>query len=113
MQSATLVNPFRPDVLASLLVDGEAQTEGPLRKPDTLRGNVTKRCPDTSGGWGRNVPKVCSMNPGDLRGLQTADSSLGMAWRPFATSPERADNTEGAGLTPRNDKATAQKSERP
>ena len=107
MQSATLVNSFRPDVLASLLGNGEAQTEHSLRKPDTLRGSVTKRCPDTSGGWGRNAPKVCSMNPGDLRGSQTADSSSGMAWRLFATSPEKADNTEGAGLTQRIDNATA------
>ena len=64
-QSETQVNSIRPDAVASLLAKGEARTRA-SGKPDTLKGNVTKRCRGTSGGWSRNGRKAWCMNRRDL-----------------------------------------------
>ena len=52
-QSATKVNSIRPGWLASLPSYGEAQS-GAIRKPTTLRGNVSKRSLEQPGGWRQN-----------------------------------------------------------
>ena len=49
-QSVTVVNSIRPGCLASLPSYGEAQTDE-RRKPMTLRGSVSKRSWEQSGGW--------------------------------------------------------------
>lgn len=52
-QSVTKVNSIRPDCLASLPYNGEAQTDA-SRKSRTLRGSVTKRSRKQWGGWRLN-----------------------------------------------------------
>ena len=64
-QSVTGVNSIRPGCLASLLGTGEAQTDAG-RKPVALKGSVTKRRREQSGGWRRNGRKAGSMKQGDL-----------------------------------------------
>ncbi len=63
-----MTNAIRPDVAASLLGNGEAQTSG-SGKPSTRMGSVIKRWWDASGGWRRNDGKVGYMNQGDLAGV--------------------------------------------
>ena len=74
-QSETQVNSIRPDAVASLLAKGEARTRA-SGKPDTLKGNVTKRWRDTSGGWSRNGRKVWCMNRRDLRAQRAGAHAL-------------------------------------
>ena len=64
-QSVTFVNSIRPGCLASLLPIGEAQTDAG-RKPVALRGSVSKRRREQSGGWRRNGRKARYMKQGDL-----------------------------------------------
>ena len=64
-QSATRVNSIRPGCLASLPSYGEAQI-GAIRKPTTLKGNVSKRSSEQSGGWRRNGRKSKFIKPRDL-----------------------------------------------
>lgn len=68
-QSVTQVNSIRPGCSASLLVNGEAQT-GAIRKQRKLRGNVTKRSVEQSGGWRRNGRKSKPMKQRDLPGTR-------------------------------------------
>ncbi len=79
-QSVTKVkNSIRPGCLASLLGNGEAQTR--FGKPSTLRGSVSKRWREQSGGWRRNGWKARCMKQGDLSenrdGVHVPDSKLG------------------------------------
>ena len=64
-QSVTRVNSIRPGCLASLLGTGEAQTDAG-RKPVALKGSVSKRRREQSGGWRRNGRKARCMKQGDL-----------------------------------------------
>ena len=58
------MNSIRPGCLVSLLGIGEAQTR--MGKPATLRGSVSKRLQEQSGGWRGNGRKARDMKQGDL-----------------------------------------------
>ena len=68
-QSVTRVNSIRPGCLASLLGSGQAQTDV-RRKPRRLRGSVSRRSEEQSGGWRRNDRKARHTKQGDLSGFQ-------------------------------------------
>ena len=101
-----MTNAFRPDVAASQLAYGEAQTHNG-GKPSTLKGSVSKRCWGASGGWRRNDGKVGYMNQGDLSGDRTV--FMQRTDRRHATIPE-------IGVVcgrPRAEEPAGQESERP
>ena len=92
-QSVTAVNSIRPGCLASLSSYGETQTDE-RRKPMTLRGSVTKRSWEQSGGWRRNGRKARHRKQRDLSSARRC--SAGVRGTIVALKPGNSGGAKGS-----------------